>query len=63
MFEKRFCPLLTKDLGNPVYCNKNCMWYIENEDAPNFSCVVPVLLASQNAVVAAIEQAKKNGSL
>lgn len=58
MFEKRFCPLLTKDPSKPVYCNENCMWYIENDDMPAYSCVVPVLLASQNTVVSAIERLK-----
>lgn len=40
---KLFCPLLST-AGKKVYCDKNCMWYVYNDDFTGHTCSVPLLL-------------------
>lgn len=40
---KLFCPLLST-ADKKVYCDKNCMWYVYNEDFTGHTCSIPLLL-------------------
>ncbi len=40
---KLFCPLLSTS-SKKVYCDKNCMWYVYNDDFTGKTCSVPLLL-------------------
>jgi hypothetical protein len=40
---KLFCPLLSTS-SKKVYCDKNCMWYVYNDDFTGHTCSIPLLL-------------------
>lgn len=45
LIPKLFCPLLST-AGKKAYCDKECMWYVYNDDFTGHTCSVPILLAS-----------------
>lgn len=40
---KLFCPLLSTS-SKKVYCDKNCMWYVYNDDFTGHTCSIPLPL-------------------
>lgn len=43
LIPKLFCPLLST-ADKKVYCDKNCMWYVYNDDFTGHTCSIPLLL-------------------
>lgn len=55
---KLFCPIRSTS-SKKVYCDKDCMWYVYNDDLTGRTCAVALSLESLSEILQAVQSKEK----